>query len=86
MSESITKLSDIPDSTAHIDGSLWDKLRVSILIKLEGSKFDGNLLCFIIVEIFGLQIVVIIGVQYECIFRLVFNCSAILALCTHWII
>ena len=47
-----TKLANVSNSVAHIDGPLWYELCLGIIVKLKGSQSDGNLFGAVIVEIF----------------------------------
>ena len=63
ISHAISKLSDIPNSITHIDRSLWYKMCFIILVKIKWSQSTSNFFGSVIIEILGLQVVVIIGVE-----------------------
>ena len=79
----ITKLSDVPDSVAHVGGPLGDKVLSFFLIKLEWSEFGGDFFGFVVVEVFGLEVVVDGSVENKSIFGLGLHISTGFAL-THW--
>ena len=63
ISHAVSKLPDIPNSITHIDGSLWDKMCFVILVKIKWSQSTCNFLGSVIIEILGLQVVVVVGVE-----------------------
>jgi hypothetical protein len=54
VAHAVAELSDVPDSVAHVDRSLGDKVVVFFLIKLEGPETGSDGLGLFVVEVFWL--------------------------------
>lgn len=84
VAHAVAELADIPGPVLHLDGSFGDMRRQVVIVALEWSELDCYFPGGVVIEVLGLQAVVLLRVQHQRILALVLDGLAGLTLIPHF--